>query len=79
MEKNCNLGQWWNKDIYRYECKNGHVFEKDYVWNHSTCNYKIGKYLASIVDNPAIVYDEIYMIKKQKLFQQILIEKIIIL
>ena len=41
------------------ECKNRHICEKDYVWNPSTCNYENGKYLASIMDNSAIMCDEV--------------------
>ena len=33
--------------------------KKDYVWNLSSCNYKNGKYLASIVDGSAIMFDEV--------------------
>ena len=36
-----------------------HVCEKDYVWNHAAYNYENGKYLASIVDDLAIMGDEI--------------------
>ena len=31
----------------------------DYVWNPATCNCENGKYLASIMDDSAIIYDEI--------------------
>ena len=33
--------------------------KKDYVWNLSSCNYKNGKYLASIVDGSASMFDEV--------------------
>ena len=35
------------------------VCEKDYVWNPSTCNCENWKYLASIMDDSAIMCDEI--------------------
>ena len=36
-----------------------HVYEKGYVWNLATCNYKNVKYLESIMDDSAITCDEI--------------------
>ena len=33
--------------------------EKDYVWNPATCNCENGKYLASIIDDSAIMCDEV--------------------
>ena len=54
-----NSDQWWNDDKRWYECKKCHVCEKDYIWNSSTCSYKNGKYLASIMDDSAITCDEI--------------------
>ena len=40
-------------------CKKSHACEKDYVWNPSTCNCENVKYLASIVDDLAIICDEV--------------------
>ena len=57
--RNCNSDQWWNNDKCRCECKKRHVCEKDYVWNPATCNCENGKYLASIMDDSAIMCDEI--------------------
>ena len=57
--RNCNLDKSWNNDKCRCECKKRHVCEKDYVWNPATCNCENGKYLASIMDNSAIMCDEI--------------------
>ena len=57
--RNCNSDQWWNNDKCRCECKKRHVCEKDYVWNPGTCNCENGKYLASIMDDSAIMCDEI--------------------
>ena len=57
--KTCNSDQWWNSDKCWCKCKNSHVCEKDYVWNPSTCNGENWKSLASIIDNSAIVCDEV--------------------
>ena len=32
--------------------------EKDYIWNPTTCSWKNGKYLASIIDESVIMCDE---------------------
>ena len=40
-------------------CKKCHVCEKDYAWNPATCNCENGKYLARIVDDSAIMCDEV--------------------
>ena len=55
----CNSNQWWNNDKCRCECKKHHISEKEYVWNPSTCNCENGKYLASIMDDSAIIIDEV--------------------
>ena len=39
--------------------KQRHVCEKDYVWNPATCNCENAKYLTSIMDDSAIMCDEI--------------------
>ena len=57
--RNCNSDQWWNNDKCWCECKKRHVYEKDYVWNPATCNCENGKYLASIIDDSAIMCDVI--------------------
>ena len=57
--RKCNSGQWWNNDKCGCECKKRHVCEKDYVWNLATCSCENGKYLASIMDDSAIMCDEI--------------------
>ena len=36
-----------------------HICEKDYIWNPATCSCEIGKYLASIVGDSVITFDEI--------------------
>ena len=58
-ERKCNSDQWWNNDKCRSECGNHHICEKDYVWNPATCNCENGKYLASIMDDSAIMCDEV--------------------
>ena len=44
--------------------KNQLMWEKDYIWIPTTCSYKNGKYLASIIDSSVITFDEI--IKENK-------------
>ena len=46
VRRKCNSHQWSNNDKCRYEYKESHVCEKDYVWNLATCNRENGKYLA---------------------------------
>ena len=41
------------------ECKKHNICEKDYIWNPATCSCENGKYLASIMDDPAIICDEV--------------------
>ena len=36
-----------------------HICEKDYIWNPATRNCENGKYLASIMDDSAIICDEV--------------------
>ena len=38
--------------------------EKDYVCNPATCNCENGKYLASIMDDSAVIYKEITDVKE---------------
>ena len=83
--RKCNSDHWWNNDKSRCECKKHHVRKKN-VLNPSACNCKNGKYLSSIMDNTAIMCDEVtesfdeeveaksYDLEKQ--FQQILTIKI---
>ena len=44
---------------YRCECKKIHVCKKDYVWDPAACNCKNGKYLASIMGDSTISFDEL--------------------
>ena len=39
--------------------KKRHVCEKDYIWNLVTCSCENGKYLASVMDDSVITWDEI--------------------
>ena len=57
--RNCNSDQWWNNDKCWCKYKKHHICEKDYIWNPSTRTYENGKCVASIMDDSAIIYDEI--------------------
>ena len=57
--RKCNSYEWWNNDKCRCECKKRHICKKDYVWNPATCNCENGKYLASIMDDSDIIFDEV--------------------
>ena len=39
--------------------KNDMYVKKNYVWNPATCGCENGKYLASIMDDSAIIWDEV--------------------
>ena len=57
----CNSNQKWNNKMCRYECKNSikqHMCGKDYVWNPSTCPWKIDKYLKNIISDSVVIHDE---------------------
>ena len=53
------------------ECKKINVYEKDNVSNPATCNCKNKKYLASIVDDSMIIYDNVIESydEEKKIFQ----------
>ena len=57
--RKCDSDQWRNNDKCWYECIKRHICEKDYVCNTATCNYENGKYLASVLDDSAIISDKI--------------------
>ena len=40
-------------------CKCKCKWEKDYIWNPSTCGCENGKYLGSVMDDSAIMRDEV--------------------
>ena len=48
-----------NNNRFQCDCKKCHVYKKNYIWNLSTCGCKNGKYLASIIDHPAITCDDV--------------------
>ena len=54
-----NSNQWWNNDKCRCECKKVHVYEKGCVWNPAKCNCENGKYLTSIIDYSAVIFDDV--------------------
>ena len=56
--RKCNSKQKWNNYEFRRKCEK-HMCGKDYIWNLATCSWKNGKYLASIICNSVITYDEI--------------------
>ena len=51
--------QWWNNNKCWCECKKHNICKKYYIWNPATCNCENAKYLASIMDDSAIIFDEI--------------------
>ena len=55
----CNSNQWWNNNKCWCECKKHSVCGKDFVWNPSACNCENEKYLASIMNDSAIICDEV--------------------
>ena len=55
----CNSNQYCNNDKCQCECKEHHICEKDYVWNPAICNCVDGKYLTSIMNDSAIMCDDI--------------------
>ena len=66
--RKCNSNKWWNNDKRRCECKKHNIWEKDYIWNPASCSCKNGKYLANIMDDSVITYDEITESCKTKQF-----------
>ena len=58
-DRKCNSNQNLNKHKCRCECKKYLICEKNYIWNPAACSCKNGKYLASIIDNLLISFDEV--------------------
>ena len=54
-----NSNQWRNNYKCQCECKKHNIREKYFIWNPSTCSCENGKYLASIIDDLAIMCYEI--------------------
>ena len=46
-----------NGGIMISECKKHHICEKDYLWNLATCSCENVEYLASIMNDSAIMCD----------------------
>ena len=59
--RKCNSDRWWNNDKCRCECRKHYLFEKDCL------EYIYGKYLASIMDDSAIICDEVIKSYNEKL------------
>ena len=60
--KICNSNQKWNNEKCRHECKipiKHRVYKDSYVWNPSTCDCEIIRYLKSIVYDLVSTCDEI--------------------
>ena len=57
--RNCNSDQWWNNYKCSRESKKREKCEKEYIWNSAACNCENGKHLASIMEDSAIMCDEI--------------------
>ena len=57
--RKCNSNEWMNKDKCRCESKKHHICGNEYVWNSSTCICENEKYLANIMDDSAIICDEV--------------------
>ena len=55
----CNSDQWCNKDKCWCRCKKLIVCERDYAQNPTAYNCENGKYLISIMDDSAIICDNV--------------------
>ena len=64
-EKKGNSNQKLNNDKCWYECKKHHIWKRLYLESCS-CSCKIGKYLASIIDDSVITCDKIIEETKTK-------------
>ena len=54
-----NSDQWWNNDKCQCECRKGHLCDEHYICIPATCSYEYRKYLAGIMDDSAMMCDEI--------------------
>ena len=69
--KKCNSDQWWNNDKCQCDCKKCHVHEKKLCLESRYSSCENGKYLASIMDDSAIICDEfIYADMEVKSYNQ---------
>ena len=55
----CNSDQYWKNNKCRCECKKHDAYEKKYLWNPAICSCENRKYLAIIMDDSAIICDEV--------------------
>ena len=55
----------WNNDKFQYKCKKHYICKKGYIWNLAACSGEDSKYLASIIVNSLITYDEIIDMEKK--------------
>ena len=67
MKEKCKSNKWWNNYKYRCECKKHHIYEKDCVWNSATCNCENRRYLAGIMDDSAIICNEVIESRDEEL------------
>ena len=56
----CMSNQWWNNDNCQCTCKK-RICKKECVWNPRTCICENGKYLASVIDDSAIICDKVIL------------------
>ena len=74
MEENViqiNCGIATNPDV-----SGKNMCERNYIWNPTTCSYKNGKYLVSIIDSSVITCDTIIDAEETKTFWRNIAEKI---
>ena len=57
--RKCNSNQKWNNVKCWCKCIKHLIYGKDHIWNPAACSCKNSNYLASIIDNSVIKYDEI--------------------
>ena len=55
----CNSDQYWKNNKCRCECKKHGAYEKIYLWNPAICSCENRKYLAIIMNDSAIICDEV--------------------
>ena len=58
-----NLNQWWNCNKCWCQCNKNNKNDAEYIWNPVTCSCENGKYLAKIMDDSTIMWDEIIVIQ----------------
>ena len=63
----CNSDEWWNNDKLWCEGKKHHVFKINHAWIPATCVCENGKYLASNMDDSAIICNEVIESSDEKI------------